>query len=45
MVKFMYSALMALGSQVQIPGTDLALFVRTHCGSIPHKIEEDWQRC
>ena len=26
-------------------GPDLALLVKTHCGGIPHKIEEDGHRC
>ena len=44
-VKFTCSALVAWGSQVCIQGVDLALLVKPHCGSIPHKIEEDWHRC
>ena len=44
-VKFVCSALVAQGSQVQILGTDLALLVKPCCSSIPHKIEEDWHRC
>ena len=44
-IKFMCSALVARGSQVQILGTDLTLLVKPHCGSAPHKIEEDWHRC
>ena len=35
----------AQGSQVQIPGTDLAPFVKPWCSGIPQKIEEDWHRC
>ena len=47
-VKFMYPDSAARGSQVQIPGVDLmdlAPFVKLHCGGIPHKVEEDCQRC
>ena len=43
-VKFARSASGAWGSQVRIPGVDLAPLIRPHCGSIPHKIEEDWHR-
>ena len=32
----------AQGSQVWIPGADLAPFIRPRCGGIPHKVEEDW---
>ena len=39
------SASVARGSQVVIPGTDLAPLVQPACGGIPHKIEEDWHRC
>ena len=42
MVKFVCSALVAWGSQVQILSSDLASLVKPRCGSIPHKIEEDW---
>ena len=45
MVKFAHSTSASWGSQVQIPGTDLALLITTSCGGIPHKIEEDWHRC
>ena len=44
-VKFVHSASGAQGSQVQIPGIDLGLLIKPHCGSIPHKVEEDWHRC
>ena len=40
-VKFMCSALAALGLQVWILGMDLALFVKPCHGGIPRKIEED----
>ena len=33
------------GLQVQIPGIDLAPLVKPHCGSIPHKVQEDGHRC
>ena len=45
MVKFAQSTSVAKGSQVQIPGADLALLIKPCCGGIPHKIEEDWHRC
>ena len=35
-VKFVHSALVAQGLQVQIPGVDLAPLIRPHCGGIPH---------
>ena len=44
-VKFACSASAAQGSQVRIPGADLALVIKPHCGGIPHKIGEDWHRC
>ena len=44
-VKFVSYASAARGSQVQIPGTDLAPLVKPCCGDIPHKIEVDWHRC
>ena len=44
-VKFACSTLAARGSQVQIPGTDLALLIKPCCSGIPHKVEEDWHRC
>ena len=44
-VKFPHSALETQGSQVQIPGTDLAPLIKQCCGSIPYKVEEDWHRC
>ena len=44
-VKFVYSALVDWGSQVQTLGMDLALLVKTCYGGIPHKIAEDWHRC
>ena len=34
-VKFTHSALAAWGSQVQIPGVDLAPFVKPCCGGVP----------
>lgn len=40
--KFLSSALTAWDSQVQNPG--LASLVKPCRGSIPHKIEEDWDR-
>ena len=43
-VKFAWSAPAAGGSQVWILGTDQARLVKPCCGSIPHKIEEDWHR-
>ena len=45
MVRFVHSALVAQGSQVQILGVDLALLVRPCCGGVPREIEEDWHRC
>ena len=44
-VKFMHSAFVVRDSWVRILGADLAPLIKPHCGSIPHKIEEDWQRC
>ena len=44
-VKFVCSASVAWGLQVQISGADLVPLIKPHCGSIPHKIEEDWHRC
>ena len=44
-VKFKCSTSVARGSQVWIPGTDLGLLVKPHCGGVPHKLEEDWHRC
>ena len=44
-VRFMHSASLAQGSQVRIPGVDLAPLVKPHCGGIPHKIEENWHGC
>ena len=43
--KFMHSALAAQDLQIPIPGTEIALPVKPHCGGTPHKIEEDWHRC
>ena len=43
-VEFACSASAGQSSQVQILGTDLALLIRPCCGSISHKIEEDWHR-
>ena len=39
-VKSVCSALVAWGSQVWIPGKDLALLVKPRCGGIPHKTEK-----
>ena len=44
-VKFENFASVAQGSQVQIPGMDLAPLIKPCCDGIPHKIEEDWRRC
>ena len=44
MVKFVRSASVAWGLQVQILGEDLAPLVKPCCGSIPHKTEGDWHR-
>ena len=35
-VKFMYSALVARGSQVQISGVDLHTAHQALCGGVPH---------
>ena len=43
-VKFRCFTLVAQGSQVWISGADLALLVKTCCGGIPHKTEQDWHR-
>ena len=43
-IKFTHCALAARGSQVQILGVDLAPLVKSCCGSISHKIEDDWQQ-
>ena len=43
-VKFPHSASVARGSQVQIPGVDLAPLIKPHCGDISNKIEEGRQR-
>ena len=40
-VKFVCSTLATWGSEVQILGMDLAPFVKPHCESIPHTVEED----
>ena len=42
MVKFVHSTSAAQGSQVRIPGVDLALLIKPCCGGVPHKIGEDW---
>ena len=39
-VKFACSASVAWGSQVWIPGVDLAPLIKPRYGGIPHKIEE-----
>ena len=45
MVKFMHSALVAQGSQVQIPGADLHIAHQSILWQHPtYKIEEDWQQ-
>ena len=44
-LKFARSALAAWGSQVWVPGAELAPLVKPCCGGIPYKIEEDWHRC
>ena len=43
-VEFACSTSAAQGSQAQILGTDLALLVKPGCGSVLHKLEEDWQQ-
>ena len=42
MLKFTRFPSVAQGSQVCIPGTDLAQLLKPRCAGIPHKIEEDW---
>ena len=42
-VKFARSTLAAQGSQVWIPGTDLAMLILPHCGIVTHKIDENCQ--
>ena len=44
-VQFRHSISEAWGLQVRILGADLVALIKTHCGSTPHKIEEDWHRC
>ena len=44
-VKFTHAPLAAWGFQVQIPGAYPTPLIGPGCGSIPHKIEEDWHRC
>ena len=44
-IKFARSALVVRGSQAWIPGVDLALLIKPHCGGVSQKIEEDWHRC
>ena len=44
-VEFVHSASAAWGSQVWIPGADLALLIKPCCGSVSHKIEEDGHGC
>ena len=41
MVKFTHSTLVAVSLQVWIPGTDLTPLVKSHCGGVTHKAEED----
>ncbi len=43
-VKFAHYALEAHSSQVWISSVNRAPLVKPCCGSIPHKIEEDWQQ-
>ena len=46
MVKFTHSALATQGLLVRIPGADMALLVKSHCGRRPtYKVEEDGHRC
>ena len=44
-VKFVSSILAAEGLQLQFPDVDLAPLIKTCCGGIPRKIEEDWHLC
>ena len=44
-VKFTCSTSAAWGLRVRIPSVDLVLLIRPCCGSIPHKIEDNWHRC
>ena len=43
-VKCACSTSAAQGSQVQIPGADVAPLIKPHCGGVPPKVEEDWQQ-
>ena len=43
--KFTSCVSSAQGSQVGILGVDLAPLIKPHCRGIPHKMEEDWDRC
>ena len=43
-IKFAGSTEAAQGLQVHFLDEDLAALVKPHCGSVPHKIEEDWHR-
>ena len=43
-VKFVCSVSVVAGSQVQILGADLAQLIRSCCGGVSHKLEEDWHR-
>ena len=45
MVKFACSTLAAWGSQFRIQAWTQAQLVKPHCGRIPHKTEDDWNRC
>ena len=45
-VKWARSSLAARGSQVQIPGADMALLGKPYCGKRPtYKVEEDGHGC
>ena len=44
-VKFVLSALVVPGFTGLDPGADLVPLIKSPCGSIPYKTEEDWHRC